>query len=53
MSLTTDPRLGLPTVYLVDDEDVVPHAPVVERPTRLPAVMGDDDPETVRCLAVR
>ena len=23
MSLTTDPRLGLPTVYLVDDEDVV------------------------------
>src|SRR5437899_3010047 len=23
MTLTTDPRLGLPTVYLVDDEDVV------------------------------
>jgi len=23
MSFTTDPRLGLPTVYLVDDEDVV------------------------------
>ena len=23
MTITTDPRLGLPTVYLVDDEDVV------------------------------
>jgi two-component system, LuxR family, response regulator DctR len=26
MTLTTDPRLGLPTVYLVDDEDVVREA---------------------------
>jgi two-component system response regulator DctR len=26
MTITTDPRLGLPTVYLVDDEDVVREA---------------------------